>query len=171
MYTVIQCRYFVVILVSEGALEVGTVVWARSFKRLSMYCKGFISYKGTKLHVDLYDGDKVVYESKNAASMVIPDVPPKADEIKPGTRVIAKYKERSQYYSCTVTEVDASTSSEPSYHLKFVNGDETWRSLYFLRLLPTDGLTGGNLSTDFCHVLRSFAITTFLLVENLSSFS
>lgn len=152
-------------------MEVGTVVWARSFKRLSVYCKGFISYKGTKLHVDLYDGDKVVYESKNAVRMVVPDVPPKASEIEPGTRVIAKYKDRSQYFRCKVTEVDTSTSSEPSYHLKFDNGDETWRSLYFLRILPKKNLTGGNLSIDFCHKLRSFANATFLLVEHLSSFS
>ncbi|KAL9987728.1 hypothetical protein ACROYT_G002079 [Oculina patagonica] len=122
--------------VPEGVLDVGTVVWAHTSK--IRYYKGFVSYKGTKLHVDLYDGDKFVYEMKDASRRVIPDVPPKAADIKPGTRVIAKFKNKPRYYSSTVMKVDASEPSEPKYHVKLDDGDETWDSLYHLRLLPKE---------------------------------
>ncbi|KAJ7389013.1 hypothetical protein OS493_034406 [Desmophyllum pertusum] len=113
--------------VPEGVLDVGTVVWAHTSK--IRYYKGFVSYKGTKLHVDLYDGDKFLYEMKDASHRVIPDVPPKAADIKPGTRVIANYKNRPRYFSSTVMEIDASDPSEPKYHLKFDDGDEILDSL------------------------------------------
>ncbi|XP_066022142.1 intermembrane lipid transfer protein VPS13C isoform X9 [Pocillopora verrucosa] len=126
--------------VPEGILDVGTVVWAHTSK--IRYYKGFVAYKGTKLHVDLYDGDKFVYEMKDASRRVIPDVPPKAADIKPGTRVIAKFKNKPRYYSSTVMEVDASEPSEPMYHVKLDDGDETWDSLYHLRLLPKEVQVG-----------------------------
>ncbi|XP_068741113.1 intermembrane lipid transfer protein VPS13A-like [Montipora capricornis] len=128
--------------VPEGVLGSGTVVWARSPKENAMYYKGFISYKGTKLHIDLYRGEKLIYESRDASCMVIPEIPPKAAEIKPGTRVIAKYKDKLPYYSATVIEVDGSQSSEPKYHVKFDNGEQTWDSLYLLRILPKENLVG-----------------------------
>ena len=124
-------------------LDVGTVVWAHTSK--IRYYKGFVAYKGTKLHVDLYDGDKFVYELKDASRRVIPDVPPKAADIKRGTRVIAKFKNKPRYYSSTVMEVDASDPSEPKYHVKLDDGDETWDSLYHLRLLPQEVQVGGNI--------------------------
>jgi len=127
-------------------LGVGTVVWAHTSK--IRYYKGFVSYKGTKLHVDLYDGDKFLYELKDASYRVIPDVPPKAADIKPGTRVIAKFKNKPRYYSSTVMEVDASDPSEPKYHVKLDDGDVTWDSLYQLRLLPKEVQVGGNLVMD-----------------------
>ncbi|XP_022794312.1 vacuolar protein sorting-associated protein 13A-like [Stylophora pistillata] len=127
--------------VPEGILDVGTVVWAHTSK--IRYYKGFVAYKGTKLHVDLYDGDKFVYEMKDASHRVIPDVPPKAADIKPGTRVIAKFKNKPRYYSSTVMEVDASDPNEPKYHVKLDDGDETWDSLYHLRLLPKEVQVGG----------------------------
>ena len=130
-------------LVPEGVLGVGTVVWAHTSK--IRYYKGFVAYKGTKLHVDLYDGDKFVYELKDASHRVIPDVPPKAADIKRGTRVIAKFKDKPRYYSSTVLEVDASDPSEPKYHVKLDDEDETWDSLYQLRLLPKEVQVGGNL--------------------------
>ena len=137
-------------LVPEGILEVGTVVWAHTSK--IRYYKGFVAYKGTKLHVDLYDGDKFVYEMKDASLRVIPDVPPKAADIKPGTRVIAKFKNKPRYYSSTVMEVDASEPSEPMYHVKLDDGDETWDSLYHLRLLPKEVQVG----STFWNVCLSF---------------
>ena len=128
-------------------LAVGTVVWAHTSK--IRYYKGFVSYKGTKLHVDLYDGDKFLYELKDASRKVIPDVPPKAADIKRGTRVIAKFKNMQRYYSSTVMEVDASDASEPRYHVKLDDGDETWDSLYHLRLLPKEVQIEGNLVVCF----------------------
>lgn len=138
---------YIVSLVPEGVLAVGTVVWAHTSK--IRYYKGFVSYKGTKLHVDLYDGDKFLYELKDASRKVIPDVPPKAADIKRGTRVIAKFKNMQRYYSSTVMEVDASDASEPRYHVKLDDGDETWDSLYHLRLLPKEVQIEGNLAVCF----------------------
>ena len=129
--------------VPEGVLDVGTVVWAHTSK--IRYYRGFVSYKGTKLHVDLYDGDKFVYEMKDASRRVIPDVPPKAADIKPGTRVIAKFKKKPRYYSSTVMEIDASDPSEPKYRVTLDDGDETWDSLYQLRLLPKEVHMEGTL--------------------------
>ena len=149
--------------VPEGVLGGGTVVWARSPKENSMYYKGFISYKGTKLHVDLYRGEKLIYESRDASCMVIPEIPPKAAEIKPGTRVIAKYKDKLPYYTSTVIEVDGSQSSEPKYHVKFDNGEQTWDSLYLLRILPKENLVGGNLARAFCHETLSQLPLTILV--------
>ena len=137
----------IVSLVLEGVLAVGTVVWAHTSK--IRYYKGFVSYKGTKLHVDLYDGDKFLYELKDASRKVIPDVPPKAADIKRGTRVIAKFKNMQRYYSSTVMEVDASDASEPRYHVKLDDGEETWDSLYHLRLLPKEVQIEGNLVVCF----------------------
>ena len=122
-------------------------MWAHTSK--IRYYKGFVSYKGTKLHVDLYDGDKFLYELKDASRKVIPDVPPKAADIKRGTRVIAKFKNMQRYYSSTVMEVDASDASEPRYHVKLDDGDETWNSLYHLRLLPKEVQIEGNLAVCF----------------------
>lgn len=138
---------YIVSLVPEGVLAVGTVVWAHTSK--IRYYKGFVSYKGTKLHVDLYDGDKFLYELKDASRKVIPDVPPKAADIKRDTRVIAKFKNMQRYYSSTVMEVDASDASEPRYHVKLDDGDETWDSLYHLRLLPKEVQIEGNLVVCF----------------------
>lgn len=129
--------------VPEGVLDVGTIVWAHTSK--IRYYHGFVSYKGTKLHVDLYDGDKFVYGMKDASRRVIPDVPPKAADIKPGTRVIAKFKKKPRYYSSTVMKIDASDPSEPKYHVKLDDGDETWDSLYQLRLLPKEVHVEGTL--------------------------
>ena len=137
----------IVSLVLEGVLAVGTVVWAHTSK--IRYYKGFVSYKGTKLHVDLYDGDKFLYELKDASRKVIPDVPPKAADIKRGTRVIAKFKNMQRYYSSTVMEVDASDASEPRYHVRLDDGEETWDSLYHLRLLPKEVQIEGNLVVCF----------------------
>ena len=129
--------------VPEGVLDVGTVVWAHTSK--IRYYRGFVSYKGTKLHVDLYDGDKFVYEMKDASRRVIPDVPPKAADIKPGTRVIAKFKKKPRFYSSTVMEIDASDPSEPKYHVTLDDGEDTWDSLYQLRLLPREVHVEGTL--------------------------
>lgn len=129
--------------VLEGVLDVGTVVWAHTSK--IHYYHGFVSYKGTKLHVDLYDGDKFVYKMKDTFWRVIPDVPPKAADIKPGTRVIAKFKKKARYYRSTVMEIDASDPNEPKYHVKLDGGGETWDSLYQLRLLPMEFHVEGTL--------------------------
>ena len=93
-----------------------------------------------------------MYEMKDASHRVIPDVPPKAADIKPGTRVIAKFKNKPRYYSSTVMEVDASEPSEPMYHVKLDDGDETWDSLYHLRLLPKEVQVG----STFWSVCLSF---------------
>ena len=93
-----------------------------------------------------------MYEMKDASHRVIPDVPPKAADIKPGTRVIAKFKNKPRYYSSTVMEVDASEPSEPMYHVKLDDGDETWDSLYHLKLLPKEVQVG----STFWNVCLSF---------------
>ena len=93
-----------------------------------------------------------MYEMKDASRRVIPDVPPNAADIKPGTRVIAKFKNKPRYYSSTVMEIDASEPSEPMYHVKLDDGDETWDSLYHLRLLPKEVQVG----STFWNVCLSF---------------
>lgn len=161
---------FIVSLVPEGVLAVGTVVWAHTSK--IRYYKGFVSYKGTKLHVDLYDGDKFLYELKDASRKVIPDVPPKAADIKRGTRVIAKFKNMPRYYSSTVMEVDDSDASEPRYYVKLDDGDETWDSLYHLRLLPKEVQIGGNLVVCFqsgrCQSFPCISFLSFLVKQRLN---
>lgn len=141
--------YYLVIfsLVPEGILDVGTMVWANTSK--IRYYKGLVAYKGTKLQVDLYDRDKFVYKMKDALHIVIPDVPLKGADIKPGTRVIAKFKNKPRYYSSTVMEVDASDPNEPKYHVKLDDGDEMWDSLYFLRLLLKEVQVGGTFGNVF----------------------
>lgn len=151
-------------------LAVGTVVWAHTSK--IRYYKGFVSYKGTKLHVDLYDGDKFLYELKDASRKVILDVPPKAADIKRGTRVIAKFKNMPRYYSSTVMEVDDSDASEPRYYVKLDDGDETWDSLYHLRLLPKEVQIGGNLVVCFqsgrCQSFPCISFLSFLVKQRLN---
>ena len=159
-------------------LDVGTVVWAHTSK--IRYYPGFVSYKGTKLHVDLYDGDKFVYGMKDASRRVIPDVPPKAADIKPGTRVIAKFKKKPRYYSSTVMEIDASDPSEPKYHVKLDDGDEAWDSLYQLRLLPKEVRVEGTLPFLSCILPPKknppfiskciFTITARILARSLANF-
>ena len=122
-------------------MVVGTVVWAHTSK--TRYDKGFIAYKGTKMYVDLYDGSRVSFDLKEASNLVLPDIPTKAQAIEVGTRVIAKLKKKPGYYSGTVAEIDITDPMEPRYHVTLDDGENTWASLYHLRLLQKEVRLGG----------------------------
>lgn len=120
-----MCFFF---LVLEGVLDVGIVVWVYIFK--IRYYYGFVLYKGIKLYVDLYDGDKFVYEMKDVSRRVIFDVSLKVVDIKFGIRVIVKFKKKLRYYRFIVMEIDVFDSSELKYYVKFDDGDEIWDLFY-----------------------------------------
>lgn len=94
------------VLVFEGVLGGGIVVWVCFFKENFMYYKGFILYKGIKLYVDFYRGEKFIYEFRDVLCMVIFEIFLKVVEIKFGIRVIVKYKDKFLYYIFIVIEVD-----------------------------------------------------------------
>lgn len=129
-----------IIVVPEGAIDVGSLVWA--WWSGIRYYPGYVSYKGSKIHVDFYDGDKHLYDLKDAHVTVFPDVPAKVKEVHQGTRVFARFKKPFPYFAGTIKEVDKSRKHFKFYHVKFDDGDEEWVSFYHLRLLPKTAVVG-----------------------------
>ncbi|XP_048586982.1 intermembrane lipid transfer protein VPS13A-like isoform X2 [Nematostella vectensis] len=127
--------------VGEGAIELGSSVWAW-WSGINYY-NAYVSHKGSKLHVDFYDGDKHLYDVKDAMVTVLPDVDPKPRDLKLGTKVIAKFKKNAKtYFSGQIAEVDKTREDKKIYKVKFDDGDEGWASLYHIRLLPDDAIPG-----------------------------
>ncbi|EDO34505.1 predicted protein [Nematostella vectensis] len=127
--------------VGEGAIELGSSVWAW-WSGINYY-NAYVSHKGSKLHVDFYDGDKHLYDVKDAMVTVLPDVDPKPKDLKLGTKVIAKFKKNAKtYFSGQIAEVDKTREDKKIYKVNFDDGDEGWASLYHIRLLPDDAIPG-----------------------------
>lgn len=99
------------------------------------YFQGFVAYKGSKLHVDFYDGDKYLYDLKDAMVTVIPDVLSKPSDVHVGARVIAKYKKRKNYFSGVVKKIDDSDPKVPRFVVQFDDGDSEVNTVDDLRLL------------------------------------
>lgn len=99
------------------------------------YYKGFVSYKGSKLHVDFYDGDKYFYDLKDAMVTVIPDVLSKPSHIHVGTRVIARFRKRKHYYSGVVRVLDDTDLKVPRFTVLFDDGDKEVNTIDDLRVL------------------------------------
>ncbi|EDO29134.1 predicted protein, partial [Nematostella vectensis] len=128
--------------------------------------------KGSKLHVDFYDGDKHLYDVKDAMVTVLPDVDPKPKDLKLGTKVIAKFKKNAKtYFSGQIAEVDKTREDKKIYKVNFDDGDEGWASLYHIRLLPDDAIPG---AAEF--VLQAFSEAVSLrggdmvAIEDMSPF-
>ena len=119
--------------VPEGVIDVGTVVWA--LWTGIRYYKGFVSYKGSKLHVDFYDGDKYLFDLKDAMVTVLPDIVPKTCDIQVDTMVIARFKQRPYYFSGIVKEIDNSDPKLPRFLVQFDDGDKEVNTIDTIRVL------------------------------------
>ena len=142
--------------VHEGAIDVGCLVWA--WWAGINYYPGYVSYKGSKLHVDFYDSDKRLYDLKDAHVTVFPETIAKVKDVHPGTRVFARYKKPCPYYAGTVQEVDKSRKNFRYYHVKFEDGDDQWTTLYQLRLLPKTAVIGGAKGKLFYYNIESKSV-------------
>jgi len=102
------------------------------------YNPGYISYKGNKLHVDFYDGQKRNYDIKEALINVLPDTIQNVRDVHQGAKVISSYKNSKYRLSGVIDQVDKSREKFKFYHVKFDNGDDDWVRLYDLQFLPKD---------------------------------
>ena len=89
----------------------------------------------SKVHVKFDDGDQISHAISDVTA-VLPDSNPDSEVLQKGTRVIASFSNRAQYYVGRITEVNKSDPKNPSFHILFDDGDKQWNTPSKIRIMP-----------------------------------